>query len=106
MNLEVRQRSRLPFMSIVFACLGASAQDAKDRMPHEIQLPQPVEAPPRAKYKFDLSNKTDSVEKRELPSKGMRLHIAFLFPKFSKEMEEMLLQKKLNPLQQEQPQEN
>src|SRR5258708_28792382 len=42
-------------------------------MPHEIQLPQPAEAPPRAKYKFDLSNNTDSVEKGNLPSKGLEL---------------------------------
>jgi outer membrane protein len=65
------RRGSVLFMSILFACLGASAQDANDKMPHEIQLPQPAEAPPRAKYKFDLSNKTDSVEKGNLPSKGL-----------------------------------
>jgi len=67
------RRGSVLFMSILFACLGASAQDANDKMPHEIQLPQPAEAPPRAKYKFDLSNNTDSVEKGNLPSKGLEL---------------------------------
>lgn len=37
---------------------------------------------------------------------GMRLQIAFLFPKLSREMEQMLLEKKLKQLQQEQPQKN
>jgi hypothetical protein len=60
-------------MSIFCACLGASAQDANDKMSHEIQSSQPVQAPPRAKYKFDLNNKTDSVEKGNLPSKGLEL---------------------------------
>ena len=35
---------------------------------------------------------------------GMRLQIAFLFPKLTREMEQMLLEKKLKQLQQEQPQ--
>jgi len=34
------------------------------------------------------------------------LQIAFLFPKLTKEMQEMLLEKKLKELQQEQPQKN
>jgi len=37
---------------------------------------------------------------------GMRLQIALLFPKLSKEMQQMLLEKKLNQLKQEQPQNN
>jgi hypothetical protein len=37
---------------------------------------------------------------------GMRLQIAFLFPKLSKEMEQMMLEKKLDQLQQEQPKKN
>jgi hypothetical protein len=36
----------------------------------------------------------------------MRLQIALLFPKLSKEMQQMLLEKKLNQLKQEQPQNN
>ncbi len=37
---------------------------------------------------------------------GMRLQIALLFPKLSKEMQQMLLEEKLNQLKQEQPQNN
>ena len=37
---------------------------------------------------------------------GMRLQIAFPFPKLSKEMEQMMLERKLDPLQQEQPKKN
>jgi len=37
---------------------------------------------------------------------GKRLQIAFLFPKLSKEMEQMMLEKKLDQLQQEQPKKN
>jgi len=66
-----RHHGSILFMSMVFACLGASAQDVNDKMPHEIQSPHPAQAPPRAKYKFDLGNKTDSVEKGNLPSKGL-----------------------------------
>lgn len=64
-------RGTVLFMWTFFACFGASAQDADDKMPHEIQLPQPVGASPHAKYKFDLSNKTDSVKKGSLPSKDL-----------------------------------
>jgi len=35
---------------------------------------------------------------------GMRLQIAFLFPKLNKEQQKMLLQQRLKQLQQEQPQ--
>jgi len=36
----------------------------------------------------------------------MRLQLALLFPKLSKEMEQMMLEKKLDQLQQEQPPKN
>ena len=36
----------------------------------------------------------------------MRLQLALLFPKLSKEMEQMMLEKKLDELNKEQPQKN
>jgi hypothetical protein len=40
------------------------------------------------------------------PAWTMRLQISFLFPKLTKEQEEMLMKKKLKQMEQEQPQKN
>jgi hypothetical protein len=45
----------------------------------------------------------NAVHPEGTPSWSMRLQIAFLFPKMTKEMEQMLLEKKLKELQQEDP---
>jgi hypothetical protein len=37
---------------------------------------------------------------------GMRLQIAFLFPKLSKEQQKMMMEQKLKQMEQEQPQKN
>jgi hypothetical protein len=48
----------------------------------------------------------NAVHPEGTPSWSMRLQIAFLFPKLSKEEQQMLLEKKLKQLQEEQPQKN
>jgi len=48
----------------------------------------------------------NAVHPQGTPAWGMRLQIAFLFPKLTKEQQEMLLEKKLKQMEQQQPQKN
>jgi outer membrane protein TolC len=63
-------RGSVLFIWILFACLFASAQDANDKAPQKIQSLLPLGAPQLSKYKLDLNNKTDSVQRGNLPSRG------------------------------------
>jgi hypothetical protein len=56
-----------------FACLGASAQNASDKLPNVIQFPIPVGAAPLTKYKFDLSTKAVSIALGNPPIKDSAL---------------------------------
>jgi len=58
------------FVGIFLACLGAWAQDATDKTPHGIQSPLPVVVQPSVPYKFNLSSKTDTIEKVVLFARG------------------------------------
>jgi outer membrane protein TolC len=73
-------RGAVLFMGILFACLGASAQDAGDKTPHGIQSPLPFAAMPTAPHKFDLSFKTDFVEKVTFSDRGIVLATTALTP--------------------------
>ncbi len=66
-------QSVILFLGIFFACLGASAQDASDRPALGIPSPLSVAALPTAPYKFDLSFKTDSLEKVKFGDRGIVL---------------------------------
>jgi outer membrane protein len=63
-------RGSVLLMWVLFACLGAPAQDTNDKAPNGIQFPLPVGAAPQAKYKFELSSKTGSAEKGNPPNRG------------------------------------
>jgi len=60
------------YMAMLFACLGASAQDAADKTPG-IPSTLPVAAPQTTPYKFDLSFKTASIEKAGFSARGIAL---------------------------------
>jgi outer membrane protein TolC len=60
------------FMGIFFACLGATAQDAADKTPKEIQS-LPVAVQPSAPYKFDSTFKTPSIAKVNSSDRGTLL---------------------------------
>jgi hypothetical protein len=66
-------RGAVLLMSILFTCLGASAQGLNDKTTHGIQFPVPVGAAPQAKYRFDLSNKSDAAKKEISFSGGLQL---------------------------------
>jgi Outer membrane efflux protein len=63
-------RSAAMFTGIFFACLGAWAQDAANTTPYGVHSPLPVAALRGAPHKFDLSVKTDSIEKVNFPGRG------------------------------------
>ena len=63
-------RSAAMFIGIFFACLGAPAQEAANTTPYGVHSPLPVAALPSAPLKFDLSVKTDSIEKVNFPGRG------------------------------------
>jgi outer membrane protein len=63
-------RGSVLLMCVLFACVGAPAQDTNDKTPNGIQFPVPVGAAPQAKYKFELSSKTGSAEKGNPPKRG------------------------------------
>lgn len=73
-------RNVILLMGIFFACRGASAQDASDRAALGIQSSLPVAALTSAPYKFDLSIKTNSLEKVNFGDRGIVLATTTLTP--------------------------
>jgi outer membrane protein TolC len=73
-------RSAAVFLGILFACLGASAQDAADKTPHGIQSTLPVAALPSAPYKLDLNFKTASIERARFSDRAIALATTALTP--------------------------
>ena len=73
-------RSAALLLGILFACLGASAQDAADQTPHGIQSPLPVAVLPSAPHTVDLSFKTGSVKNLSFSARGIVLAATVLAP--------------------------
>jgi len=78
-HTHARYRSAAPLLGILFACLGASAQDSADKAPHGIQSPLPVAVLP-SRHTVDLSFKTGSVENVSFSDRGIVLGTSTLTP--------------------------
>jgi len=77
---HVWYRSAVLFLGILFACLGASAQNAADKTPYRIKSPLPAAALPSAPSQFDLGFKTDSIQKVNFSDPGIMLAGTALTP--------------------------
>ena len=73
-------RSAALLLGILFACIGASAQDTADKAPHGIQSPLQVAVLPSAPHTVDLSFKTGSVGNVSFSDRGIVLGTTTLTP--------------------------